>query len=243
MKTKLLFLSMLLAVCTLQAQFTVEDGSGNPIMDGDSFDYNTLSFPEAELKFFINNPSTTDDLYMRVEYVSVTGNTGDEMEICIGNCYNGTMPGMSYPTSGDGLYITIAPGDQSLDGNHFLNTDPGNGSDAVVYNFRFYQVLSDGTETGDELSITYTYDPNLSVDETNKLEASVYPTVTRNSVTVRLIEDANLAVYDLRGRLVMNRALEAGETIVDVSNLASQAYIIQFTNNRGLQQTTKIVKN
>jgi len=50
-----------------------------------------------------------------------------------------------------------------------------------------------------------------------------------------------MLVYDLRGRVVKQARFETGRQEVNMSDLSAQAYIVQFRNEKGATQTTKIV--
>ncbi len=239
MKMKLLLTALLFAGLSANAQFTVETHAGDAILDGGVYDFNTVEYPDAALSFYVNNESTTEQINMRIEVVSFTNTDGSMMELCFGDCFSGVASAQTYPIN---AFVTIEPSStQTSTGDHFFNMDAGDGSSIITYQFRFIQVDSDLNEIGDDLSITYNYDPALGVNDVNKLEVSVYPTVTNSEVNVSLQENATVEVYDLRGRVVLAQALEAGNSKLNLSNLASQAYILKFTNQRGASQTTKVV--
>jgi hypothetical protein len=50
-----------------------------------------------------------------------------------------------------------------------------------------------------------------------------------------------MIIYDLRGRAVKQANFEIGRQEVNMSDLSAQAYILQFKNEQGATQTTKIV--
>lgn len=239
MKTRLLFLPILFLTLTMNAQFSVETAdSGDPIVDGSVFNFNTVDYPAAALGYFVNNLSTTDEIYMRIEVVSFTNTDGTMMELCFGDCYSGVSL-QSYPINSS---VTIQPGStQTSTGDHFFNMDPGNGTDVITYVFRFFQVDGSLNEIGDDLTFTYNFDPLLNAADAKELEVSVYPTVANETVNVTLKEAATVQVIDLRGRVVMTQKLEAGTSAMQVSNLPSQSYLLQFTTEQGASQVTKIV--
>jgi len=240
MKKNLLLFTLLLFVFTMNAQFTVEDSEGNPINDGDVVAYNVITFPEASLDFFVNNTSTTDDIYTKIEFVSAVNADGSLMELCYGLCYTGITIGSSYPPNNE--YVEIAPGGQTGPGNHMYNADPGNGTDIIEYVFRFYQVDQGGTnEIGDDLTMTYRYDPLLGIDDLNEINISLYSTVITDLLKIDTIEDLDFKVIDLQGRLVKEQRLIAGHQEINMSDLRSQIYIVQFTNEQGNSKTAKIV--
>ena len=166
---------MLFVAVTMTAQFTVEDHDGNPIVDGDLVSYGVTTYPEASLDFFVNNTSATDDINMKIEFVSALNADGSQMELCFGLCYTGIIIGQVYPPGNE--VITITPGGQTLAGNHMYNADPGDGTHIIEYVFRFYQVDGSGNEIGTPMSMTYRYDPALGVNDIAKLDVAVKSTV------------------------------------------------------------------
>ncbi len=54
-------------------------------------------------------------------------------------------------------------------------------------------------------------------------------------------EPVSMLVYDLRGRVVKQGRFETGRQEVNMSDLSAQAYIVQFKNENGATQTTKII--
>ncbi len=240
MKKNLLLLCMLFVAITMNAQFTVEDGDGSPIVDGDIAVFDVAAdFSESSLDFFVNNTSATDDINMKIEFVSALNADGTKMELCFGLCYTGIIIGQVYPPGSD--VVTIAPGGQTLPGNHMYNFELGDGVNPVEYVFRFYQVDGGGNEIGTDLSMTYRYDPTLGVNDLNKLDVAVKSTVVTSELALTINEDVNLVIYDLQGRVVQQEKLSVGQQSINVSNLRSQMYLLHFSNDRGVSQTTKIV--
>lgn len=241
MKQKILFLGILLASFSLNAQYTVEDSDGNMILDGAVVAYNQITYPEGSLDFFVNNTSGTETIRMKIEFVDAINADGSLMELCFGLCYTGIVIGQSYPPNTD--YVEILPGEQTLPGNHMYNADPGNGTNVLDYIFRFYQIDAGGSEIGESLTMTYRYDPLLSVADVNGLDVNVFSNSTSNEVTVEAQEDLNLVIYDLQGRMVRSQKVNMGRSVINMSNLSSQMYVLHFANNRGISHTTKVVVN
>lgn len=236
MLKKLLFVCLTLWAVGANAQFTVESHAGDPILDGDVVAFNEVG---AELPFYVYNTSSSN-INMKIEFVSTGNGDPSMMELCFGLCYTGITVGHSYPGNQTG--ITIVPGQhQDSTGDHFLNTDPGNGSEVLDYVFNFYQVDDSGHPIGASLTMTYRYDPNLGVDEVSKLNVTMYPKVVKNFLTIEAEESLEMNVYNLQGRLVKSEALSVGENQVEMSDLASQIYLVRFTNESGEFQTSKVI--
>ena len=239
MKLRLLFLSALFVTLGINAQYTVEDDNGDPITDGYEVTYGVLTYPEASFDFYVNNVSATETIRMKIEFVSAQNADGSSMELCFGLCYTGITIGQSYPPNAD--YVEILPGGQTLPGNHMFNADPGNGTDTIIYTFRFYQIDMTGNEIGDALTMTYRYDPLLGINEANELNVNLFSTLITDELVLTVDEELDLMVYDLQGRVVKSQKLEIGRQQINMSNLSSQMYLLHFQNNRGVSYTTKVV--
>ena len=239
MKLKLLFLSMLLVALSMNAQYTVEDHDGNLLSDGQEIFFNTVApDPGAIYDFYVNNTSTTDNIRMKIEFVSAVNADGSMMELCFGLCYTGITLGQSYPPNAD--YVEIAPGAQTPPGNHMANADSGNGTDVLEYVFRFYQIDMAGNEIGDALTVTYVYDPLLGIND-NNLSVSIFATSINDELNVTVDQDLDLTIYDLQGRIVKRQKLNSGQQSINMSDVSSQMYFAHFVNGHGVSQTTKIV--
>ena len=51
-----------------------------------------------------------------------------------------------------------------------------------------------------------------------------------------------MSIYDLNGKIVVNSNLDYGIQSIDVSNLSSGIYLVNFTNSEGKSSNKKIVK-
>lgn len=237
MKLKLLFLSLFFASAGMMAQYSVVDGDGGSINDGDVFTFGVSGVPEANLDFYVTNEGATA-INMKIEFVSAVNADGSEFELCYGLCYTGIMVGNSYPTGLD--LVTIAPGATTGLGNHFYNYAAGSGTDVIEYVFRYHETDAGGNDIGNNLTVTYVYDPLLGVND-NTLDIALSSTVVDGSLTISLQEDIALAIYDLNGRMIQNFDLEAGQQTINMSNLSAQMYLLHFTNNKGVSQVTKVM--
>lgn len=239
MKKKLLLFSLLLAVVTMNAQFTLEDSEGTLISDGTVIEFGVLGYPDANWDFYVNNTSATDEIYMKILFESAILADGSLMELCFGLCWTGITIGNLYPPNDE--FVGIAPGEQTGLGNHLVNSEAGNGTDVVDYVFKYYQIDGSGTEIGTPLRITYRYNPLLGVEDFNALGVSILSTVIQNEMVVDSPEDLDLKIYDLQGRLVKNQKLNAGQQSINMSDLNAQVYIVRFNNVHGLSKTFKVI--
>lgn len=243
MKFKLLLLSIFGAVAFANAQFTVTDRSGNVLNDGDVVQFGVLTYPEASFDFFVTNDNPSEEIYTRIEYVQQTNSTNGEFEqLCYGLCYNNLVPGETVPPSNDNALV-LAIGETTPMGNHFYNDDPGNGVDNIdfVFAFRQYEDAAGTIETGTPIVFTYRYNPALGVSANNSVDLTIQSTIVSNELVLNVNEPISMVVYNVQGKVVKQAQFETGRQTVNVSDLSSQIYIVQFKNQKGGVQTSKIV--
>jgi hypothetical protein len=239
MLKKLSLLSMLLGAFVAQAQFSVATHAGDPIIDGQTVTIGSAIAPNVSLDFYVTNENATTDINMVIEFVSATNSDGSDLEICFGLCYTGVMVGQNYPI---GDFVTIEPGQtQVSNGDHFKHLPTGS-ADIVTYEFRFFEVDGSGAEIGEDLTLTYVYDPALlGVNENNVVNASIVSTMVNNTIEVNANEALTFTMVDIQGRIVNQTQLEQGVSRVNVAGLAAQTYLVVLTNNKGASQTTKVI--
>ena len=237
MKKILLLLTLILTAFTMNAQYEVEDQFGNEIIDGMVVEFSDYGVSNASLNFFITNTGA-DEIYMRIEFVSAVNATGAGFELCFGQCYIDLVVGQTVPPAPQ--FLAIASGGITSEGNHFANTLEG--TEVKDYVFRFYQTDSDGNDIANNLSFTYRYDPTLGVNDLNELNISVASTVILNDMQVNAVEELNMEIYSLQGKLVSSEKINIGQQLINMSNLSSQMYIVKFSNDEGASKTIKVVK-
>jgi len=78
------------------------------------------------------------------------------------------------------------------------------------------------------------------------MEVKVFPNPTQQFITIRFseyIEDTRYALYDLRGKLIENKLINAADTEIDLKRYASGQYILKLTNKSQQPiQTIQIIK-
>jgi hypothetical protein len=243
MKTKLLFLTLLACFGIANAQYTVSDRSGNVLNNGDVIEYGVLTYPEASYDFTVTNDNTTDEIYTRIEYIGETNTTNGKFEqLCYGLCYNALSIGETVPPSNEPA-LAIGVGITTGLGNHFWNNDPGNGTDNVdsQFAFRQYSDAAGTMEIGTPLVFTYRYNPTLGVNSNSVVKLTVQSTVVSNEIVLDIAEPVQMKMYSIQGKVVKQASFETGRQIINVSDLSAQAYILQFQNQTGGVQTTKIL--
>lgn len=242
MKLKLLFLAIMGSVTIANAQYTVTDDSGNVLREGDILEYGTFGYNTgADYIFYVANDNPTETIYSRLEFVSATNADGSMFEICYaGQCYTDIPIGFTAPPIPNVLPIGV--GESTPGGDHILNGDPGDGAYMIDYVCAFHQYEADGvTEIGTPLTFTYRYNPTLGLKDNSKVNLTVQSTVITNELVLNVNEPISMKVYDLQGRVVKQGRFETGRQAVNMSNLSPQAYILQFNNEKGATQTTRII--
>jgi len=218
--------------------------SGVPVANGAVLAKNVLGYPAAEVLFRVrNNGTTTTNVWGKCE--SLLNNNGTLFQFCFGDvCFAEVQQGVIYPNVG----ITLAPSASNGNFDHFLNDNAGNGTFPLDFVFRFFQTNQNtqgGVEVSNSITVTYRYDPNLSIDEVNQLQNSgviIKSTIIENELTLDVLKSTSMAIYDLNGKSVYNSNLNYGIQSIDVSDLSSGVYVISFTNDEGNSTTKKIIK-
>jgi hypothetical protein len=218
--------------------------NGVPVSNGAVLAKSVIGYPAAEILFRIrNNGSTTTNVWGKCE--SLLNNNGSLFQFCFGDsCFGEVQAGVVYPNEG----VVLAPNASNGNFDHFLNDNPGNGTYPLDFVFRFFQTNQStpgGAEVGNSITVTYRYDPNLSIDEINQLQNSgviIKSTVVANELTLDVLKGAAMTIYDLNGKAVHKTNLNYGIQSIDVSDLSSGVYVVSFTNDEGNSSTKKIIK-
>lgn len=244
MKIKLLLLATIGCFTVANAQFTVKDRAGNELNNGDVIEYGSIDYADAEFEFFVTNDNPSEEIYTRIEVIEKQNSvTGTFEQLCYGLCYNDLEIGETVPPAVDPAF-SIAVGETTGMGNHLFNNDAGNGTDNVEFKFAFrqYSDAAGTNEINEPLIFSYRYNPTLGVNELRKVKFAVQSTIVSNEIVMEIAEPVQLTMYNVLGKVVKQASFDAGRHTMNVSNLASQAYVLQITNKAGSVQTTKILK-
>jgi hypothetical protein len=173
----------------------------------------------------------------------MTNTNGQMMEVCFGpDCYGTTAVGDVFPSSGS---VNILTGgiDTSC---HLFNNDLGISTSVPVdYVFKIYQINNFGTQIGTPFIFTYRYDATLSnttiVGQSSK-SVTLKSTTVSNNLDFEVNLKSDFSIYDLSGKSVLTNDLDYGNQTVDVSNLTSGLYLINFVNENGDTSCVKFIK-
>ncbi|MFM2230354.1 MAG: hypothetical protein RL607_1612 [Bacteroidota bacterium] len=239
MKKVLLFVLVAFASQT-QAQIAVTRHNNTPISNGQVIAFNTIDYPQAELDFYVKNLSTSS-VNVRINCMTLTNNDGSGFELCFANeCLSFVEEGNNYPVNLP--YLTLAPGGQSGNDGHFLNTLAGTAPYPKDYAFRFFQA---GNPTGNTVDVTYRYDPALSTEDIQQLQESgvlIKATTITNELTLDVLKASTVEVFDFHGKLVAKQDLPYGIQTLDTTSWNAGVYILQFTDAYGKRASKKIIK-
>lgn len=245
MKLKLLTLLFLGGVLAANAQFSVKDGDGNVINDGDIIEFGTTTYPDAELAFFVTNEGS-ENIYSRVEYISQTNAIDPKFEqLCYGvECYFNIEIGSTVPPANMEA-VEIEPGETTGMGNHFYSNDMGDDPNENVdftFTFKLYEDGNSTSEVGETLTLTYRYNPLLSVNDVQQVNLSLISTIVTDQIEMDINEPVQVQLYDYQGRLIKQQKFEVGKHYMNISDLSAQPYLIRFKNEGGAVKTSKIIK-
>ena len=224
---------------------TVEDLDGNSLSDNHILQFDTLEYPDASFTYKVRN-NTSETIRVRVEVESFSGTDGSMMELCFGECYFGVTQGQSYPINNAQPFVYIGPGEtQIADGDHFFNSDPGDGNIPVEYTFRFYisDENGDGVVSQAELQTDYTigyyYSSTLSVTDVNDTNFQI----SYNSKLLNIISptDCKLEIFDIQGKLVNTHELNFGVNSIFNQNLEGKVFIFKFQFSDGNHHFKKFI--
>lgn len=216
----------------IEYAITLEDLEGNSYSDNDVLQFDSFEYPDASFTYKIRN-NISETIRVRVEVESFSGTDGSMMELCFGECYFGVSLGQSYPINQAQPYVFIAANDtQIADGDHFFNSDPGNGDDPVEYSFRFYMCDENGeelvsqAELQTDFSINYYYSASLGLNNLDDLKLVYY--VLNDKLIINSESDLSLKVYDLAGKIISENLILSGNNSIDIMNLLEKQVILKF---------------
>lgn len=247
---KIIFSALVLFTFSVNAiaQFTVSKTDGTPVTSGQTLTFNSIVYSQSSLALKITN-TASGAINLRMMCQNMTNTTGLGMEVCFGtDCYSDTSinqvfpPLDSAPTHGP---INIAVGGFDTT-SHFFNNNLGISTTVPVdYVFKIYQVSNFGTEIGTPFIFTYRYDATLSINTVGGLSTksvTIKSTTIENNLDLEVNSKSDFTIYDLNGKLVLANKLDYGMQSVDVSNLSSGLYLINFIDEKADAFSLKFVK-
>lgn len=225
------------AVTTYDSSTMEPNGSIN---DGDVFAFNSTNYEASSIYFWIEN-NNAHDIYVRIVYDEIINADGTDFEFCFGGlCIFTVEEGVLYPEEGGPLQISA--GEQTVDFDHFLNRNEGSDTFPIDYNIRIFEVDAGDTPNGNEISFTYRFDPTMSVDGFNSVQASVQNTVVQSQLGIVAQEAVQLQVFDLQGKIITQADLTTGHNSIELVGLHAGLYFGKLQNENGQSEVFKFVK-
>ncbi|MBN8567447.1 MAG: T9SS type A sorting domain-containing protein, partial [Flavobacteriales bacterium] len=129
-----------------------------------------------------------------------------------------------------------------------INDSFGDGMFSSAYGFGGYQVLANGTllsgVSGGNFTSSDTkkfgINTNLGIEDFSKDLVKFYPNPSNGVITISLPETAKISISDLSGKVVYAASLTEGETTININNLSSGVYLINFAGDT-FTKTDKII--
>lgn len=233
MKKNYLFLLLTLFTFPLLfAQFTVEKHDGTLINDGDIIVFHGIGEEEDLSLVVTNNSAGNADITL--EYIEMLNTDGSGDWLCIyGSCYPPTLVNV-----GDTWTKTFTSGESTSGvGDHFYNTDSGDGTSIIDYVFMFYDDLG-----SDTIEFTYRYDPNISVEDHPEINFDLYPSLASDNIHLTVEEPVKASIYDIRGNLIQTYIVNQGENQIDVNHLTPQVYLLFIESENNKKSVAKFIK-
>jgi len=229
----------------IEYAITLEDLEGNSFSDNDILQFDTIEYPDASFTYKIRN-NTSETIKVRVEVESFSGTDGSMMELCFGECYFGVSLGQSYPINQAQPYVYIAANStQIADGDHFFNSDPGNGDVPVEYSFRFYMCDENGDELVSQAElqtdffINYYYSASLGLNNLDDLKLVYY--ILNDKLFINSESNLSLKIYDIAGKIISENLILIGDNLIDIINLSKKHIILSFESEARQIMSKKIL--
>ena len=77
----------------------------------------------------------------------------------------------------------------------------------------------------------------------NSLALKVYPNPSLGVFQIETQEEVTMEVYNILSNQILNKKVQEGNTLLDISGYASGIYLLKLTTNAGTINTYKLIKN
>jgi len=241
MKLKLSFIIIAsLITFNTVAQLDLSTLTGTPITDGDVFNYDTNDLEDGKLKFVIANSSSTESIDVLIEVTSLSNTNGQSAQLCVQPiCYYSVSAGSTYPNTP----ISLGANQNNGPSDYFVNLDAGNSTDyPISYNIKFYTVDNSGIATGEEVNITYNYNPQGLDNSEFSARKQIVNTSIKSQLKLNLIDNSHLFIYNNLGQLMLDEQLVKSTKNLDLSFLKPGLYFVKLTNAQQQSDVIKIIK-
>lgn len=86
------------------------------------------------------------------------------------------------------------------------------------------------------------YNSNLGLTNSDSNSISFFPNPVNNQFTVQARIGGTLSLYNQQGKLILNQALSAGESSINMESISNGVYICIFTFESGVKKVQKLIK-
>lgn len=118
----------------------------------------------------------------------------------------------------------------------------GNNNNGTLTNFALTGATSNW-DAGSTVTTGNTCSTILNNNTFNSNSLVIYPNPTNGILNLNVNETLNVEIFDLLGKSILTKKIENGLQSINISNYPSGIYILKTTNNSGLSNTFKIIKN
>lgn len=239
--SQLILLVFILTTSITNAQIEVKEYNTTNVIANNQ----VLSFANAgcgysdpcNWKFSVTNTSS-ENIYVKIFVDQLVNTDGSNFQLCFaGVCLNSVSLGTGYPSNA----VMIAPGASNGVGNSMWNLNPASTSTPMSWVFRFQAFNSLNSPIGTPMTMTYSFDPSLSLADSEQLNVEVYTSQDSKELNIVSQEQLFIEFYNILGQKVKYSETTASNNTIDVSELKSQPYIMRISNNQGKKIIKKIL--
>ena len=164
-------------------------------------------------------PATTDTVYFDITIETMP----------LGSMYLlGTQ--LAQLTAGQGAALG---GQNALFTAQDMNDNGIEGTFEICYTVRIVGAATDPNSSNNQACMTVTRG-EVGINEVAEGEVSVYPNPANNYITVANAEGAQVSVFDMSGRQVVNVESASANHTINVANLAKGMYIVRIADGQNV---------
>ena len=166
---------------------------------------------------------------------------GNRLGVLVSTDYDGESEPSEYTWTEITYAFDFSTGDYEWVESGEYNLYPIVGGD-VFYVAFVYTSSSEAANSWEVDNVAINSFGAISVSENMIAFVTVYPNPAKDMISFTLNQDAQVAVYDMSGRLVSEKSCMEGVVNYEVSILENGVYFINFRYNDGSMSVTKFVK-
>ncbi len=235
MKIYTIIFGMLFMNTVAQSQISISTDSLNiDIVSGDTIKYDTIAFSNWALPvIYVHNNSGSSQNW-KVTRKNISQPTDWFNYLCWGT--------MCYAVSNDNPWVT--PLEANTANNEYEKLKVYIGAPSQGSGHYRYYISEDGTNYLDSVDVMINVEENLSVQDYDQIDISLYPNPANNIINISELDpNCAIVIYDMYGRAVEEIKHPTSSTI-DISTLDAGQYIFVLKNdNQDVFYKKKIIVN